>query len=253
MTFTSPFPKAGHNVFEYTFLQGVSLELAFRQVRRVEDYWPLFKAFAKDEFNLDIPDKPKQGNAEIASAPIETKFVFNYESGVARLVVGHKGYDSFGVTMTKRIGQLVSFLRDVAGVEDVDKIVLKKSNVFPIGHKDGNFNVKDVFNFVFKSDSVGEIDNAPSGQGEVVKVSKESKVDIGAGASLLFTVGYVIKSRTQVDLFLELSSEDAPAGGVALDCIFGRISEINDVLDDAFLYMVTNNVTDVMRGGVKNV
>ena len=155
--------------------------------------------------------------------------------------------------MTKRIGQLVSFLRDVAGVEEVDKIVLKKSNVFPIGHKDGNFNVKDVFNFVFKSDSVGEIDNAPSGQGEVVKVSKESKVDIGAGASLLFTVGYVIKSRTQVDLFLELSSEDAPAGGVPLGNIPERISEINGILYDAFLYMVTNNVTDVMKGGVKNV
>ena len=52
MNFINPFPLTEHEVFRYTFLQGVDLDVRYIQKDSLEVYWERFKRFTEDEFNI---------------------------------------------------------------------------------------------------------------------------------------------------------------------------------------------------------
>ena len=252
MNFINPFPLTEHEVFRYTFLQGVDLDVRYIQKDSLEVYWERFKRVTEDEFNIEIPSKPLPGNSAVTSKEIETRFVFNYDASSAFILIGHKGYNSFEHTMLKRVDTLLKFLSGVAEVDTVKTILFRKRNIFPFNYE-GELNVNDIFKYVFSSKYVGEKDIIDSRKNGAVKFAMEKKLSLSetSDADLLFTVGYSVKDDSKIDLLLDLSTDYRPAGGIPVLDFRENLSKLNGIIYDAFMSLVTDNVIKVMREGLK--
>lgn len=247
MKFKNPFPSTVHEVFKYTFLQGVELDVNAMGKSDLNEYWERFTHFAKDEFGLVIPKKPLPDNSAITSKDIDTRFIFNYNTSSAFIRLGHKGYTSFETTMLKRVDTLLKYFRDVAEVYSVRKIMFRKRNVFPFYYK-GTLRVNEILEYVFSSKEISKIDETEE---KLVKSTKEKKIPLAKDANLLFTVGYSVKDEGNIDLFLDLLTEYMPAEGIMLSDFVGNLTELNGIMYDAYMSLVTDNVIKAMEEGLK--
>lgn len=251
MNFTSPFPKVEPVTFKFTFLREVGLEVTFKTAVLTDDskseYWLRFKDFAKDKFKLDIPNEYRPGNSEIFSKDAETKFVFNYEQGCVGLQMGSKRYVMFDTTLVEYLKIIILYLNDVACVKDVNKLVLRKTNVFPFTSKGCSMKVKDILHATFKPEHAADFNKKKGGVGELVKEIKDIKIGLGEDTALLLTLGYEVVDGENVNVLFNMCSEYEPKGHMAVDDVSETAKALNDIMYDAFIYYISEQVCAIMK------
>lgn len=248
MSFINPFSEVEHKVFKHTFLHRVvtNLEFANDSVSN-ETYWNAFKPFAQRLFYINnLPDKyPGDGTVNFNSDKTDTTFAFS--SRKAYTSIGQIGYRSFEDTLQKHLEIINTFLDKVIQVKKIERLSIKKSNVWPFKIKDSQNNVKELLNFVFKEEHTTDLEYSKAEKGEIVRVCKEAKIDLKDNASLLINIGFEVENKDSVKVLLDTETTYIPTEGLLTTSIIPKAREINKIMFDAYMEVITSNIVDIMK------
>jgi len=246
MNFSNPYPHTNHEVYQHTFLQTIAAEVRFTSVYTPDEYWQKFKKFGKEVFNLSITETPldKDQYAELSSEKTET--TYSFKNDAASVVLGPKGYKSFGDSMPVHFLAIKTFLKDVVPSAKIYTLSIEKKNRFPFHITLKNFDIKEALNYVFKTEHVKDMEYQIE-NGQLVKVTKEAKVDLGNHANILLTIGFQVIDDASVNVLFDLKSSYSPPEGINMKILYNLAAELNDIMYDAFKYVVSENIINVLK------
>lgn len=246
MNFSNPYPHTIHEVYPHTFLQMIAADVRFTSPHTSDEYWQKFRKFSEEIFKISVTEHPIAPDqyAEFSSEAAET--VYSFKNDAALVAIGSKGYKSFGETMPEHFRTIQGFLQNVVPSSKVHTLTLGKKNRFPFHITLEHFEVKEALNYVFKAEHVEDMDHKIE-KGELVKVTKEAKVDLSNHANLLLTIGFQVIDHENVHLLLDLQASYAPPEGIDANQLYDLAVELNGIMYDAFKYVVTENIIDILR------
>lgn len=248
MNFTNPYPHTEHEVYSQTFLQTVSANIRFSSSDTQAEYWQKFREFSKQIFHIPVTDIPSGEDqyAELSSSTTET--TYSFKGDTATVAIGPKGYRSFGETMPVHFCTIQTFLQDVVPSFRIQELSLTKRNRFPFHISLDRFDLKDALNYVFKPEHTEDLEKYRLEKGKQIKVTKEAQVDLDHQARMQLTIGFQVMNDSNVHLLFDLHASYVPSEGMEADKLYSLASELNDIMFDAFRYVVTENIIHVLRG-----
>lgn len=141
-----------------------------------------------------------------------------------------------------------TFLQDVVPSFRIQELSLTKRNRFPFHISLDRFDLKDALNYVFKPEHTEDLEKYRLEKGKQIKVTKEAQVDLGHQARMQLTIGFQVMNDSNVHLLFDLHASYVPSEGMEADKLYSLASELNDIMFDAFRYVVTENIIHVLRG-----
>ena len=230
MNFTNPYPHTEHEVYSQTFLQTVSANIRFSSSDTQAEYWQKFREFSKKIFHIPVTDIPSGEDqyAELSSSTTET--TYSFKGDTATVAIGPKGY------------------RSVVPSFRIQELSLTKRNRFPFHISLDRFDLKDALNYVFKPEHTEDLEKYRLEKGKQIKVTKEAQVDLDHQARMQLTIGFQVMNDSNVHLLFDLHASYVPSEGMEAEKLYSLASELNDIMFDAFRYVVTENIIHVLRG-----
>ena len=73
-------------------------------------------------------------------------------------------------------------------------------------------------------------------------------MDLDHQARMQLTIGFQVMNDSNVHLLFDLHASYVPSEGMEADKLYSLASELNDIMFDAFRYVVTENIIHVLRG-----
>lgn len=247
MIFSNPYPHIQHEVYPMTFLQMISAKMKFTSQDSPDDFWNKFRKFSEETFHIPVKDMPfdKDHYAELSSEEAETSYAFKCDT--ATVVIGSKGYNSFKETMPVHFKNIGDFLQNVACVSFIDGLTLEKRNRFPFHVSLEKLDLGDALNYVFKTEFTEGLEYRIE-VGQRVKVTKDTRVEIGKCAYMILTVGFQVIDDSNVHLIFDVLASYTPSEAIGSGEIYNIALELNDIMFGAFRNVVTDNIIDVMKG-----
>lgn len=250
MSFDNPFPKTAYKVYNQTFLRNVDIRMVLTGSSvDVERYWKDFKTFAQKHFRVEVTDNyVDKAFAFFTDERNETRFGFSpYEAYISW---GNAGYHSFEKTMRPSLEDVWGdFLQDVLHRETVKGLSIKKIDVFPFQISTENVNVNYLLDYVFNSSEIKDLEHIKAEkQSRLTKVMKVEKYDLGNHADLSVAMGFEVKEASETDIWLDLTVDYLPVGGLDKASMIEVASGLNAIMHDAFRHVISNNILEIMEG-----
>lgn len=244
MNIQNPYQGVEHKVFKRTFLQSVEVGVEFEPPMTSEDFSVRIVPFVNDVFKQHIKAsiEPTTERAQLNSGNNQVQFDFTLNS--AKVIIRQLSYKSFSSSALQFIQILIRFLKEVANTSTVDRVYIKKTNVWPIESKNSKQSLKGASVFIFKEEHIDDIANIKFVESDYpVSVAKEAVVKCGESASLRAVIRVELSDSTHINFTLGL---EAQALDVNIDDIVPDLSQLNDIVFCAFTDVVSDNIFDLM-------
>lgn len=238
----------GYKVFKVNFLQTVSLDICFNNKGLISDnYEERLKDYLLGVFNLDLKSQPKNVNVssfKLDAPSLQTYIAFEDES--IHLLIGHKGYKSFDESLLPYINKLVLFLTNVAEQSDIEKIIYKKLNVWPVRLHDENGDRNSVLQTIIRPEHSKDM-NVDISKGQ--KIFKEALSKIDDNGSLHLSLAYDrTNMKDELDrIELEISST---LKSIQVPELSERLKVVDQYMFDVYLNIVSEEIIKLMEEGI---
>jgi len=248
------FPKQNREIFQKTFLKDINISFGFEPIETVDCDAQKLVDFFSTEFSLEVDQEQLKYGVEIRSKDEQLRFSFGLEH--TELKMKFPAYKCFEFALhwsRKMEGYLLAL-----GVSEITEIIIGKYNELQYKFRTGPLSsLESAMEKVFSSDLLNyDFTDGDSFGKEALKFNglarweKRIVMNDGEIADTHFNIEYGFKKSETQDgegVLTLKTSINKKAPSISTNSIKSHMKDLNEILDDGFLWCVNGNIITQMR------
>ena len=248
------FPKQKREIFQKTFLKDINIFFGFEPIETEDCDAQKLVDFFSTEFSLEVDQEQLTSGVEIRSKDEQLRFSFGL--GHTELKMKFPAYKSFEFALqwTQKMEKYLSVL----GVSEITEIIIGKYNELQYKFRTGQMSslgsaMKEVFSLdLLKCDFTDKdsFDNEALKFNGLARWEKRIVMNDEEISDIHFNIEYGFKKSETQDgegVLTLKTSINKRASSISTNSIKSHMNNLNEILDDGFLWCVDGNIITQMR------
>ena len=247
-----PFPAKEHRIYKNTTLNSVLVSFTYLHREKSffnEEFYSRLDAYTSKNFSLTVEHNLFDKAFQIRNDKNGVALIFY--NGVLLLAIDKDRYVSFNDSAVSQIHKMKDFVMDVLGDEKIERVCIRKLNIWQIKDvkKDVNVVRDNIVNLIFTDELLTSDAAQPTSDGEqgVFKKFIWSEEDLNEKVTMRLAFVKVNGTDDAFNLVLDTELEIMQQGGVRLEGLTELLKERNQVLFNAYHWCVRNEVIKQME------
>ncbi len=245
-----PFKPEKYRQYRNTFLQDITVGFNFKpSTEGKTELNAHFNDYLQSYFGVENSGDITSADCNITKKDFSLSFDFSDHSAVVRL--SGKDYVRFSETVLPHVFKLRSFFNKVVKVEEIDKMGIRKLNVFNIkGNGSEPIDPMDVMQSLFSQEMMANLSADNLDEQEQTIPNMKKCVFKVADSSVTIRTALLPPSRPNDQfhhLLLDTLGELQPADGIKIEEIPEKLMDFNKMMFDCYHWCVNEGVKNVMQ------